>query len=395
MTLAASLLLLMTSCGDSGDEVELARKHLRRGELVEAEQALASGKGGTVERLRGEVRLAKLEREEFLTKVDAACALTPASESAKALNALAKEVPDPACQDRLDQARSQTADRAASEVAARPLRLADRDGLEWEPEELIVEHDAGEVEARSEAQRAQVDLVFESAADARARRQWELALIELEMVLPSAGSRAEEIRTLTRAIEQEAQTELVELLARAHEIEDAEGASSARSFLLRHTGRFPGAGTLSTIHDELARVTRTIGRRTQLERGDFEVVVHEPMDSDVDAVRAKAAALEAAGELRMAMDTWIDAGFAVDPGDERDSLVGRARALERRLLFREEVAIAWGLDSAPFTDDGYTSVSADAVARGVRGRHADSVPGEEHGAGARGGRKLHRQIRAQ
>jgi hypothetical protein len=110
-------------------------------------------------------------------------------------------------------------------------------------------------------------------------------------------------------------------------------------------------------------VTRTIGRRNQLERGDIEVVVREPEAADIDAAWAKAQAFEIAGELRLAMDAWIDAGFSVNPGDERDSLVGRARALERRLLFREEVTVAWGLDSSTFTEKGITSVTAEAVER--------------------------------
>jgi uncharacterized protein YkwD len=197
--------------------------------------------------------------------------------------------------------------------------------------------------------------------DLRTRKQWEVALLELEMVLPSAGARAEEIHTLSRSIKDEAQTELVSILASAKEIEDSEGASSARSFLLKHTGRFPGAGELSTIHDELTRVTRMIGRRNQLERGDFKVVVRELEVADVNAAWAKAQALEATGELRLAMDAWIDAGFAVNPGDERDGLIGRARALERRLLFREEVKVTWGLDSSPFEEKGITSVTAEAV----------------------------------
>ena len=360
-SLAATSLFLVAACGGSGDEVELARKHMRRGELAEAERALALGEGPKVEQLKVEIAEAKVAREEFLARVAEANSLSSAAESAAALKALASDAPDPHSKERLDQARSKVADRAAQERASKPMRLAVKDELEWTPEELIVPHGEGEVEARSEAQRAQVDLVFESAQDLRARKQWEVALIELEMVLPSAGARAGEIHALSRSIKEEAQAELVGILASAKEIEDSEGASSARSFLLRHTGRFPGAGELSAIHDELTRVTRAIGRRNQLNRGDVDVVVREPEARDVDAAWAKAQAFETAGELRLAMDAWIDAGFSVNPGDERDSLVGRARALERRLLFREEVTVAWGLDSAPFEEKGFSSVTEEAV----------------------------------
>ena len=359
--LAASSLLLAAACGGSGAEAELARKHMRRGDLAEAELALASGEGSTIERLRVEIKEAKVAREEFLARLAEANAQSSAAESAKALKALVGDAPDPHCEERLDQARSKIADRIAQERASKPMRLAEKEERDWEPEELIVQHEQGEVEARSDAQRAQVNLVFESAKDLRTRKQWEVALLELEMVLPSAGARVEEIHALSRSIKDEAQKELVTILASAKEIEDSEGASSARSFLLKHTGRFPGAGELSSIHDELTRVTRMIGRRNQLERGDFKVVVRELEVADVNAAWAKAQALEATGELRLAMDAWIDAGFSVNPGDERDSLVGRARALERRLLFREEVTVAWGLDGSPFEAKAITSVTAEAV----------------------------------
>ena len=69
--LAASLLLLLISCGGQGEEIEIAQKHIRRGELDEAERVLAEGVGDGVERLLGEVRLAQLARAEFHSKLDA------------------------------------------------------------------------------------------------------------------------------------------------------------------------------------------------------------------------------------------------------------------------------------------------------------------------------------
>jgi len=361
--LATTALLFLAACGGAGEEVELARKHMRRGDFQEAERALAAGEGAAVESLKAELAQAISAREDFLTKLAEADALETSGEAGAALKALVGEAPDPYCEDKLDIARSKIADRAAQERAARPMRLAERDDREWKPEELVVQHDQGEVSARSDSQRAQVNLVIESAADLLARKQWEVALLELEMVLPSAGERAAEVQALARAITVEAKAELEIILASAREIEDSEGVSSARSFLLQHTGRFPGAGELSSIHDEVARVTRSIGLRNQLERGEVDVVVRDPSAKDADEAWARAQTLEAAGELRLAMDAWIDAGFAVGPGDERDGLVGRARALERRLLFRDEVIDAWGLDSANFEADGFTSITAEAVAR--------------------------------
>ena len=98
LVLTASLLYFMASCGGSGDAIELARKHLRRGELVEAEHVLAAGQGRAIEQLREDIQVAKWERAEFLLKVEAACGLSLASDSAAALRELAGMVPDPVCQ---------------------------------------------------------------------------------------------------------------------------------------------------------------------------------------------------------------------------------------------------------------------------------------------------------
>ncbi|MCH2103396.1 MAG: CAP domain-containing protein [Planctomycetes bacterium] len=362
--LAITTLLLAAACGGSSGELELARKHMRRGDLAEAERALVTAEGSDVERLREEIADAKGARDEFLGELAAANERETAAEAAAALKALVGEAPDPYCEEKLDIARSKIADRAAMERSSKPMRLADQDEREWQPEELIVQHGGGEVSARSEAQREQVNLVIESVEDLRARKQWEVALLELEMALPSAGTRAAEVQALARAISQEAKMELEVILASAKRIEDSEGVSSARSFLLKHTGRFPGAGELSSIHDEVARVTKAIGLRTQLERGEIEVAVREPVLKDADDAWNKAQTLEAAGELRLAMDAWIDAGFSVGPGDERDGLVGRARALERRILYRDEVTDAWKLDAGRFEEEGFSSISAEAVTQG-------------------------------
>lgn len=367
LLLAAAACTWMASCGGAGEEVELARKYLRRGELDKAEQALARGEGSAVERLVDEVQRARQEREAFLNEVAAALAIQSSSASSRALAELAGDAPDRACEERLDRARSRAADREAAELGGQPLPISVRDEREWEPEELIVEHDQGAVVARSEAQRAQVDLALASAAEFRERRQWEMALLELEMSLPSAGGRAGEVRALAVEIEREALADQDEILARVRAVEDSEGTSSARSYLLKHTGRFPGAGPLSEIHDELTRVTRAIGRRRQLERGAVELVIHQPSNSDQELAHAKAAALEAAGELAQAVDAWIDAGFSLGPGDGRDSLVGRARAIERRLLFRGEVAAAFSLDAGTFSEGGFTQVDAAGVTQ-VSGR---------------------------
>ena len=59
-TLAATSLFLVAACGGAGEEVVLARKHMRRGDLAQAEQALANGEGSTVEHLREEIAEAKV-----------------------------------------------------------------------------------------------------------------------------------------------------------------------------------------------------------------------------------------------------------------------------------------------------------------------------------------------
>jgi hypothetical protein len=358
VTFALLLLSFVGSCGGGGQELELASKYLRRGELDRAEQALTTAEGFEVEALRARVQQAKREREEFFGKLEDALALSSTLETKEALKALIGSAPDAFSKEQLDLARSSVADRAASDVASRPRRLVD--DFEYKPgaPSLIVEHEDAIVDMGSQLETAQLNLVFESVAALRAKRDWEPALTELEMVLPRAGSRSIEVRAIALSIEEEAKAELVQVLEESHRIEGAEGASSARSYLLKHMGRFPGAGSLSGASDELTRLSRLIGRRNQLARGVPKVVTLDPKMDPAVGEDAQALALkhEESGNIRGAMDAWIDAGFAVNPGDERDSFVARGRALERRLLYREEVIAAWELNKSSFSELGFTSI---------------------------------------
>lgn len=357
-TAALLVFSFVGSCGGSGQELELASKHLRRGELDLAEQALIAGEGFEAEALRGRVKQAKEDRKEFTVKLEEALALSSVLEAKKALKALVGSAPDPLSKERLDLARSSVADRAASDVASKPRRSVDE--FEYKPgaPSLIVEHEDALVDLASQLEFAQIELVFESVAALRTRREWESALTELEMLLPRAGSRSTEVRAVALSIEEEAKSELARVLEESHRIEGAEGASSARSYLLKQMGRFPGAGSLSGVSDELTRLSRVVGRRNQLDRGSPRVVVRE-VEVQPDGVGGAAALAlkhEESGDIRAAMDAWIDAGFAVNPGEERDSLVARGRALERRLLYREEVVDAWELNKSPFSELGFTSI---------------------------------------
>ncbi|MDE0892216.1 MAG: CAP domain-containing protein, partial [Planctomycetota bacterium] len=338
---------------------------LRRGELELAEEALARGEGFAVEELLEQVRLAKFERAEFSAKLEAALALTSPLEAKNALKSLVGSAPNPISKEELALARSSVADRAASDVASKPRRVVD--DFEYQPGEpqLIVDHENAFVDAGAQLEPARLKLVFESVEAARGKRCWEQALTELEMVLPRAGSRSLEVRAIALEIEREAKLELALVLEESHRIEGANGVSSARSYLLKQMGRFPAAGSLSGASDELTRLSRAIGRRNQLDRGDFKVVVREPQDQPGLAGGARELALkhEAAGELRAAMDAWIDAGFAVNPGDERDDLIARGRALERRLLYRKEVVDAWELNQSSFAELDFTSIGEGGLER--------------------------------
>ena len=366
VAIALLIFSLGGSCGGGGQELENASKYLRRGELELAEQSLKAGEGFEFDELRARVKRAKEDREAFLVKLDEALSLPSTLEATRALKALVGEVPDPVSKEQLDYARSNVADRAAIDVASRSLRKVDDNEYKPGAPSLIVEHEDALVDPTAPLDTAQVGLVFESVATLRASRKWESALTELELLLPRAGSRSVEVRALAISIEEEAKQELASVLEEAHRIEGADGPSSARSYLLKQMGRFPGAGSLSGVSDELTRLSRVIGRGNQQGRGIPKVAVKEvapQLEGEEDAA-SLAQRYEEAGDLRSAMDAWIDAGFAVGPGDERDGLIARGRALERRLLYREEIVAAWGLDAAPFSGLGFTSMDERALERG-------------------------------
>lgn len=109
--------LVSSGCGGGDAQLEAAQRFLRRGQLDQAEEALAGTSGNEVDRLRkqiaaGQERLRRVEDEI------AACERIDARDAVKRLRALRDDVDEAYLVDRLDFAISASTDRAAEGLGA-------------------------------------------------------------------------------------------------------------------------------------------------------------------------------------------------------------------------------------------------------------------------------------
>ena len=79
---------------------------------------------------------------------------------------------------------------------------------------------------------------------------------------------------------------------------------------------------------------------------------------------ARAAALEAEGDLEAATATWLEAAFATRPGAVRDAFVARAQAIERRGILIAELVAARTEDPRGFAELGIAAADVGGIELG-------------------------------
>lgn len=381
------VLLLCASCGDETSGIQGARLKVKWGDLDAAERMLEGEDGARADEVRQLIASRRKGRAELREEIERANEMEP-SEALERLRGIRLDVEDPGARELIDVAISAARDRQAEAVSSRPhatihpfgyrrdqlvepevegdpwtVRRSDGDSTSSDPSGL----------AERKAGGSTLDLCRAEIQRAIRERNWLRAWSEVQMALAVSGDRSAEFRSLSDQVLTLAQGELVDLLDRAEELDQAGRLAAACDTLTSAAVRFPHLSGLAELHD---RIDEYRGRLDVIASADEtpepppRPVAPPPVVSTGDDAAStgdaepfrRALALELAGDLEGAMNAWLDAGFAALPGAERETYVARAMAIEHRLRLRAELAGARDADPEGFEADlGIRAIDADRV----------------------------------
>jgi len=362
----ALALFLGTACGSDGSLSD-ARFHLGLGQLEKAEAILAKNSTPAADRIRNEVEDVRAHRADVLAALDE-IALKAADEDMRyvedELRKLLRNEDDRVARDWIESNLSDSADWAASRGQELALQ---KKNAEIAASLLEDEEDEPEAEPTRFADEPMLAFIVGDARAAIDERRWRDALSVIEMAMEDVPAAAERLAAVRRDTVDLAIGDGQVVIDRAGEIEAKLGLREAYEYIQTEKERFPTTGSMGLVAREARDMEGRFEVLTRLEQyedsardaaEDARIEAREEALASVDPVEHSVRAVRALAEGRLdeANKLWSTAAEASPAGASRDSYKGRAFAAERRLRFRQELAAAFAMGPAPFTELGFTKV---------------------------------------
>ncbi|MCP3916848.1 MAG: hypothetical protein GY711_14955 [bacterium] len=243
---ALFLWVLVVGCG-SGANLEVARKHMRRGNLDAAAAVLADGEGAEVAQLRREVELRRTQREELRRELDGLRARREAmtgDELLAGLDALLSRAGDKVEREWVELELSAAVDWAAE----RRSGVHAKADLSMERRADVEDAATGAPPAPRVAADPLLQLVLEDVDNALREKSWRRAIAIAEMALEDAPESAPRALALRDQALDRAGEEARSLLADVRRVRESEGAQAARAKLAEALWRFPDRGLSRDLH---------------------------------------------------------------------------------------------------------------------------------------------------
>lgn len=348
--------VVLVACS-GGKDLARAEHQLGNGNLEVAERYLAGKDGPKVERLRGRIAAMRAEREALEAEITAVEDL-PSDDAIERLKSLERRVAaDPIAKDRLASAISATYDRRAVERRTKSHAPADffvtstkrgaRKYTDADFEEAVVEGDGDAAEV--------LESVLAEARERIAAKEWRRALTALDMAVASDDGAAAQLRQLKLEARRGAEAEVRELLAEARAAEEEAGLAAALAGLQLAAERFPRGGAADALFEELDDLRDRMELVALADAAEPGSLPEREFRSDAP-LHIQAGAYERVGELAIAVDLWNEAGLAAGPGPDRDTYLGRARWVEKRIALRQSLTDAFAIGP-----DRFRGSIADAI----------------------------------
>lgn len=372
--LCAALLTLSLASGcGSESTISDARFQMGLGQVDKAEAILGATPGVAADKMRREIEEVRAHRVEVQASLD--WIATKAGEEGVRfvegeLRKLLRGEKDRVARDWIETHLSDSADWAASrgqELALQKKNAAIAAALLADDED-----DEPESVFRGTVDEPMLAYIIGDARKAIDERRWIDALGVIEMAITDVPAAAPRLDAVRRDTVDMGIGDGEEVIERASEIETEQGLRAAHEYIQAQKGRFPSTGALGLV----AREARDIEGRfeilvdledsaesaadaaadARIEAREEALANVDPIENSVQAVRALAE-----GRLADANELWSSAAQASPDGASRDSYKGRAFAAECRLRFRQELAVAFTGDPAPFAELGFTKVDLSLV----------------------------------